>query len=500
MKGILNKMTVDKLDKLFEQLAEFPLASDVEAARALVAMILDKAAFDSTHCGTFADVCARLHASLPAYAVGDATTTFKKMLLAACQDDFEASDASRDGLSLFADRSDREMQAKRINLRTVGTIRLIGECFKRGVFGAAVVHAIADELLGEARSTPCEDYIEALCALLTACGKELETGAKKTMDMYIARLNVLSESEHVEARTRFMCRDVIELRGKSWVSRAKKHDDSRKSARDGDDLTVTTAVVSDEILFPQGPKVPRGGKHAPLSGPYQAPARVVVFPTAKNRVALENELRRDAMVSAEAKADAAMNAASGGASTSEYTSEQVDQKIKSFMNEYCTVGDVSEALMCVADLLNRTPDADATRSEIAKALVDHVVNESSAKTADLIGKLLVACYSQSGFSTSDIECAVGDVVSMAPKLLAKVVAAVVGANAVAPDFITAAGGCIEDVMYRREFAGACLVELKSAGFAGLTPGALNLAEFAAGEDADETVAQWLAKLSLSELA
>jgi translation initiation factor 4G len=90
---------------------------------------------------------------------------------------------------------------------------------------------------------------------------------------------------------------------------------------------------------------------------------------------------------------------------------------------------------------------------------------------------------------------------MAPKLLAKVVAKVVAANAVALDFITAAGSGIEDVMYRREFCGVALVELKEVKYAALKPGALDLHGFAAGEPGvDDTVSEWLGSLSLSELA
>ena len=518
MKGVLNKMTAETADKLTEQLlSECRLDSDASAAKTLVSMILDKCAFDGNNVGVYADVCARLATSLPAYADREGASesrSFKKLLLAACQDDFESLDSQRDGLSAYADRSDREAQGKRIKLRTVGTVRLIGELVARGVVGAAVAHAVADELLGEARTVPGEDYVEALCALLTACGKELEAGAKKVMNAYLARVNVLAESEQLEARSRFMCRDVIDLAASGWTSKKSATSGDKKTYPGGKgaaDAENASPIVSDELLFPQGLAAARSTSSGPLSGPYRAPTHDIVLPTQANRAALDASLRAQAKARAEAKADAAMNAAAGGASTSDYTEEQVEQKIKSFIDEYATVGDVSEALLCVADLVARTPDGEATKGEIAKSLVDYVVNVSTAKAAELVGELLAACNARGGFSTSTIEAAVGDVVAMmddiaidvpmAPKLMAKVVAAVVNANAVALDFITAAGGCVEDVSYRREFAGACLVELKSAGYPGLKPGALNLGEFAAGEPGvDETVAEWLSKLSLGELA
>ena len=75
-------------------------------------------------------------------------------------------------------------------------------------------------------------------------------------------------------------------------------------------------------------------------------------------------------------------------------------------------------------------------------------------------------------------------------------------GAVALDFITAAGSGVEDVQFRRAFAGACLNALRvEHKFAGLVKGALNLGDFAKSEDVgDDTVVEWLAKLSLDDLA
>jgi len=516
MKGILNKMSTNEKmnERLFEQARECALAAEANAREAFVGMIFDKAAYEGSLAGAYAELCAKLSATLPALANG---MTFKKLLISLAQDEFENSTSAREATSGIVDRGDREAQAKRARLKTVGIARLIGELFKRTVVAASLVHAVIGELLGEPRSTPCEDYVEALCALLAACGGELESSpktSKAVMDMYFARLNVLGECAEIDIRTRFLCRDVIELRSHAWAARpGKKSHEAKKLADVGADVDFTSSpAVSDEILFPEGPAnaVARPG---PLEGPYQKPSHAVVLPTAAARGALEDAMRRDARARAEAKADAAIDAALGSSptdvSTSSYDAEEVDQKIKSLVDEYAAAGDVAEALLCVKDLIARTPDAEATKSAIAKALVDYVINVSSAKIADSVGVLLAACFTAAGFETSTLEIAIGDVVSMlddvaidvpmAPKLLAKVVAKVVAANAVALDFITAAGSGIEDVGFRREFCGAALVELKSSHFKGLVPGALDLQAFAAGE-AEDTVTEWLRSLALSELA
>ena len=510
IKSILNKLSATTFDKLTEQLMTECALTDNGVIEALVSMVFDKAAYEAQYVGVYADLCAKLYATLG--------SGFKKTLISAAQDEFENSTLARETLGAVADRGDRDAQAKRARSKIVGVMRLVGELFKRSVVGAALAHAIAAELLGEPRSVPCDDYIEALCALLTASGGELEAHAKTNkavMDMYFARLNVFAESMEIDTRTRFACRDVIELRSNAWVARSNKViAASGKKASDELDLTSCPAV-SDEILFPEGPSNSANARSGPLEGPYEKPTHAVVLPTVTARAVLEDDMRRDAKARAEAKADAAIDAVlsggSSGASSSAYDAEQVEQKINSFIDEYATVGDISEALLCIADLIARTPDKEETKNAIAKALVDYVVNVSNAKIADAVGKLLAACFTSGGFDTSTLEMSIGDVVSMlddvaidvpmAPKLLAKVVAKVVAANAVALDFITAAGSGIEDVMYRREFCGAALVELKESNYPGLKPGALDLHGFAAGEPGvDDTVTEWLGSLSLSELA
>ena len=523
IKSVLNKVSADKMDKMVAQLSECAL-SDARVGKALVSMLVDRACADERHASAYGELAAKLNAVVPTYAVeaegeddtasSAKTTTFKKMLLGALQDDFEASVVARQGLSAVADRFEHESQSARVKGRIIGVARMIGELFNRDVVSDAVARAVVEDLLGEPRTTPCEDDIEGACALLATSGARAEASAKKSIDAYIARLNVLAESEEVNPRVRFACRDVIELRGNDWVKRGGKvsaASASNKSSAAAVDLAAAPPLVSDEILFPEGPS---GGKpSSSLMGPYEAPARAAVMPTAENRAALEASMRRDAKARAEAKADAAAAAASGegDASTSKYSPEQLEKKIASFIDEYAVVGDVGEALLCVADLVSRAEDGEATKGEIAKSLVDHVVNASTSKSADLVGTLFAELFARGGFTTSVIEQAVGDVVAvlddvaidvpMAPKLLAVVVARIVAGGAVALDFTTAAGSGIEDVGYRRDFAGAALTELRRVDFAGLRPGALNLKEFARADDPDEdTVTEWLGKLNLSDLA
>jgi len=517
LKSAFNKLSPSvAVDKFVAQLTECAL-HELTVAEFLAKTTCERACADEKNVAVIADAAARLissGATPSAYVTqnGASSTTFKKLLVGALQDEFEGAQEAREGSLAHAERHERDAQAKKVKQRLVGVARLVGELYARGVVSVAVVRAITDELFGEARSVPREDDVEALCALLVVAGAKADAEAKKAMDAYMARVNVLAESEHLNARTRFACRDVIELRGAGWASSGASAGAKSSHA----DLAIESRVVSDELLFPEGPKSRSSGGGGGLKGPYSKPGALnaTTLPTAANRARLEAEMRREARERAEAKADAAMAAASGdaGASTSSYTAEQVQQKIASLIDEYSTVGDVNEALMCVADVVARSSDADAARDAVAKALVDFVIDTSTPKAASAVGKLLAALHNRGGFATAVIEQAVGDVVAalddvaidvpMAPKLMAVVVAAVVASGAVALDFITAAGSGVEDVQFRREFAGACLSALRAEhAFAGLVKGALDLGDFAKSDDVgDDTVVEWLAKLSLDDLA
>lgn len=54
--------------------------------------------------------------------------------------------------------------------------------------------------------------------MLTITGKDLE-GDKKELDGYFATLDRWSKSPRLPSRTRFMVRDVLDLRRSRWVPR-----------------------------------------------------------------------------------------------------------------------------------------------------------------------------------------------------------------------------------------------------------------------------------------
>lgn len=129
---------------------------------------------------------------------GHRATTFKKLLLKKCQDEFYKEDIysdvvkpqSEDKLSKQelalkqAEEEDARMKAKR---RMLGNIRFIGELYKKKMLKEHIMHECILKLLGceekkergqrtlvKNVSAWDEESLEALCKLMTTVGKQLD--------------------------------------------------------------------------------------------------------------------------------------------------------------------------------------------------------------------------------------------------------------------------------------------------------------------------------------
>lgn len=76
-------------------------------------------------------------------------------------------------------------------------------------------HVSAQALQGVSKKLkPVEDNIEATCMLMKTAGKQLDSSprAMQLMPAYFNAFNSLSRDRNLSARTRFMCRDILDLR------------------------------------------------------------------------------------------------------------------------------------------------------------------------------------------------------------------------------------------------------------------------------------------------
>ncbi|XP_073025917.1 eukaryotic translation initiation factor 4G-like isoform X1 [Primulina eburnea] len=227
LKSILNKLTPQNFEKLFEQVKEVNIDNFVTLS-GVISQIFDKALMEPTFCEMYANFCFHLAAGLPNLRVDNETITFKTLLLNKCQEEFErgereeeeANKAEEEGENkrTAEEREEKRLQARR---RMLGNIRLIGELYKKKMLTARIMHSCINKLLGQYQ-TPDEENIEALCKLMSTIGEMIDhPKAKEHMDAYFDIMANLSNNMELSSRVRFMLKDVIDLRKNRWQQRRK---------------------------------------------------------------------------------------------------------------------------------------------------------------------------------------------------------------------------------------------------------------------------------------
>ncbi|GAB4862004.1 hypothetical protein Ancab_037258 [Ancistrocladus abbreviatus] len=227
LKAILNKLTPQNFEKLFEQVKEVNIDNAVTLT-GVINQIFDKALMEPTFCEMYADFCFHLASELPDLSVDNEKITFKRLLLNKCQEEFErgereeeeANKADGDGESKQSEE-EREQKRLKARRRMLGNIRLIGELYKKRMLTERIMHECIQKLLGQFQN-PDEENIEALCKLMSTIGEMIDhPKAKEHMDYYFDMMAKLSNDMKLSSRVRFMLKDVIDLRKNKWQQRRK---------------------------------------------------------------------------------------------------------------------------------------------------------------------------------------------------------------------------------------------------------------------------------------
>lgn len=235
VKGILNKLTPEKFERLLGQL--IPLVSSYEVLQGTIVQVFENAVVQPTFVAMYADLCSELDAALPEFEADGGPKSFKKMLANTCQEEYEATEAAREeALSLSAE--ERDIAEHKAKQRLLGNVRLIAELFKKDMVNDRIMLLILSDLLGTAEQEPSEDNVEAACEVIATAGDALESNprSKARLDSVFGQLNRLANSKGYAPRIRFVIRDVVELRAQHWVARretftAKKLDEIRTEAQ-----------------------------------------------------------------------------------------------------------------------------------------------------------------------------------------------------------------------------------------------------------------------------
>lgn len=227
LKAILNKLTPQNFEKLFQQVKEVNI-DNVITLSGVISQIFDKALMEPTFCEMYANFCFHLAADLPDLSVDNEKITFKRLLLNKCQEEFERGEREEEEANKVEEegevkQSAEEREEKRLcaRRRMLGNIRLIGELYKKRMLTERIMHECINKLLGQYQN-PDEENIEALCKLMSTIGEMIDhPKAKEHMDAYYDIMAQLSNNMKLSSRVRFMLKDAIDLRKNKWQQRRK---------------------------------------------------------------------------------------------------------------------------------------------------------------------------------------------------------------------------------------------------------------------------------------
>ncbi|XP_037090642.1 eukaryotic translation initiation factor 4 gamma 2-like [Pollicipes pollicipes] len=234
VRGILNKLTPEKFDKLTDAILRIGLDSSL-ILKGVILLIFDKALDEPKYSFLYAQLCKRLSESAPNFDPPDAPCTFVRLLLNKCKDEFDnRSHANqvfddRDGPLSASDEEQRQLAKQKM----LGNIRFICELGKMGMLHEAVLHSCIQQLLAKKRHQQLRDLsedVECACQIMRTCGARLDTErARPLMDQYFRRMDQLAEQPELPNRIRFMLQNTAELRAHNWQVRAVNRPDGPRT-------------------------------------------------------------------------------------------------------------------------------------------------------------------------------------------------------------------------------------------------------------------------------
>jgi translation initiation factor 4G len=218
VKGLLNKLTIEKFPQLSRQIMECPFQC-VDHVNILIEEIFEKATTQHNYIDMYTGLCELLHDFFSENPVSrDPKCGFKRLLLNECQRCFERNLEPPTNLHklTFEERCVAEASYK---TRMLGNIKFVGALLSRHMLASKVLIAILQDLM----SDPIPEALETVAALLTVTGpvfdksewphfKQLEA-IFTTIESICGQTN---KAQTVGARVRCLLQDVLDLRARDW--------------------------------------------------------------------------------------------------------------------------------------------------------------------------------------------------------------------------------------------------------------------------------------------
>lgn len=216
--SILNKLTIEKFESLYEQLASCGFAKP-EHLEMLMREVFKKATMQHHFIAMYADLCMRLEQDprISSVVEGASKPGFRWLLVNQCQVSFEQllQPASMDQLGKDV-TMDAEYALKR-KQQALGNMKLIGQLIVRRMVTSNVLIECSERLL-RCRDS-CPEALESLGALLTVAGKQFDTPSWQYHPRFLevlACLRKLSNDKSTQPRIACLLQDVLDFRDAGW--------------------------------------------------------------------------------------------------------------------------------------------------------------------------------------------------------------------------------------------------------------------------------------------
>jgi len=279
-RSILNKLTLEKFDKLSKSLLSLALG-DLDQLSEFTEMIFQKAVDEPFFCVVYSKLCRSLHDMVKE---SNSTTTrkgttdvilvasyFKSLLLANCQkqfDDAEAdakkereaekaaiakaesteeiekikkmprSEREKYEMGLREEKREAKIRVAKVRRHIIGNITFIGELFLVDMVPEKIMNFCVDKLLESAQDASNtkehrEESLEQLCKLFETAGSKLERKVRKkkgdkkndslaVWEGYFKQLDKIAKNKDVPSRIRFGIQDILDMRKAGWEARNTK--------------------------------------------------------------------------------------------------------------------------------------------------------------------------------------------------------------------------------------------------------------------------------------
>jgi len=233
MKAILNKLTMEKFDALYEKLLECGIRTSTHIEM-LMREVFEKATTQHHFIEMYTRLCLRLHDRFDVRRAGCEEVSFKRILLNLCQDSFETYLKPPDALQELTGDERFEAQTK-YKTQMLGNMKFVGQLLIDKLVSTRIISRCIEELLS-ARS---EETLETLCVFLTTIGPAFDTKdwikSQETFAEVFDKVKELSTTTKVQipARTRCLLKDVLDLRANGWDKSV------RPTRNDGGPMTIS---------------------------------------------------------------------------------------------------------------------------------------------------------------------------------------------------------------------------------------------------------------------